>query len=265
MLVKSIQVYRYEHAPSVGTVTTNVGNKKVINERKISEKYIPNLSNRRTLKITLRNLERHLEGIGGLADFEHIVTIKRLRDKEYYVGSIQYHFYISEKNNLLIIGGEKKHRDQLKNSIVIFFNNEISDADEIYFRRDPCFNLIDKLKRDGPMLNDTPRTILKYCKYYNGNIRANHGAEEQAIDMFDDDDNPTCVTTHPSFQTNFNGCESVDIKIRLFKCNAIWQPNTEHEALLEIRTNAEFIFVHNIDFDQWVRFITETCIEYLMM
>lgn len=263
-MVTSIQVYKYKYPPSIGTVIKDVG-KRIIIERYMLEKHLANNKNRKKLTTILRNIERHTKGVLGLIDFEYILPIKRSDGTEYDIASIIYHFYIDPESGILILGGEQKHRDQVKNILCRFFNKNTSDIAEIYFKRDPCYALVNKIKKDGPILNKEYRNIMRFVEYYNANEKANHGAKGQNIIMYDNDTNPTCVSKHPTFLNAFNNCESLDIQLRLYDCNAIWKPKPPTEAFLDIRINAEFMFQKNTDFELWVIFIMDTCKRYLLM
>ena len=230
----------------------------------MQEKHKENNKNQTDLKTTLRKLERHTKGIMGLADFEYILPIKRSDSTEYDIASTMYHFYINSEDGLLIIGGDQKHRDQVKNILSRFFNRNTDDISEIYFIRDSCYALVNKIKKDGPKLDLEYRNILKFCEYYTGKKKTNKGAKEQSITMEDDDDDPRCVSKHPTFQNAYNNCESLDVKLRTYRCNSIWTPRNIEERILYIKTTAEFIFNQNTDFENWVIFIMDTCKKYLL-
>jgi len=260
-LTKSIQVYKYEHAPSVATVRDMVGNKKII-LRPINSRHQFNLHELTELTIEIRNIEDYQNGSMGKAEYQYIKSVSRHDGVVNEDFTTLFNFYINKKLKILIIGGDGTHRNQIKNILATFFNEDTSYVTPITLLRDPLYSLINKIKADGPKRKGKSRNIMKKCNYYNADFISHKGVKTEDVVMFDNDNNPICVSVTDSFKRNFPDCETFDVKMRIFKCNAIWTPTAMEEAILEIKYNAEFSLGKNPTFEAWIIFIIQTCVRF---
>lgn len=261
-MVKSIQIFRYMYAPSVATVKDKVGNKKTL-KRKVSLVHEINLNDLTTLTTVIRNIESYEGGIKGKAEFQYIKLVERSEGKNNEDFKILYEFYINKELKIMIIAGDGDYRIQIKNILAKFFNEDISHVKPIVILRDRLYDLVNKIKTDGPKKNGKHKNIMKRCNYYNPDFDSHKGVKKEDVEMFDNDNNPICVSATDSFKRNFPDCDTFDTKMRIFKCNAIWVPTTMAEAILEIKCGGEFSFGQNPTFEAWIIFVVQTCKPYL--
>jgi len=261
-LTKSIQIFKYEHAPSVATVREKVGNKKIL-KRPVSATHEFNVNELTELTTEIKNIEDYEHGSMGKAEYQYIQSVTRNEGKVNEDFKILYNFYINKELKILIIGGDGDHRNQLKNILAKFFNEDTSHVKPITILRDPLYALINKIKTDGPKRKGEYKNMLKKCNYYNIDFTSHKGVKKEDVEMFDNDNNPICVSVTDSFKRNFPDCETFYAKMRVFKCNAIWTPNAIEEAILEMKPSAEFSLGKNPTFEAWIIFVIQTCIRFL--
>ena len=260
-MVKSIQVYKYEYSPSVAAIRDKVGTKKIL-KRPVSALHLDNVNELKELTTTIRNLEMFENGIMGKADYQYITSVKRHTGVVYEDFNIIYNFYINKKFQLLIIGGSADHRNQFKSVLEQFFNEGTGYATPLTILRDPLLELVNKIKKDGPMKDRKYKNIMKRCNYHNANFKDHKGVKKEDVDMFDRADGQICVSETESFKRNFPDCETFDTKMRVYKCNGILLLSIT-EAILEMKSGAEFSFAKNPSFQGWIIFIIQTAIRFL--
>jgi len=261
-VVKSIQIFRYMYAPSVATVKDKVGNKKIL-KRKVSRVHEINLNDLTTLTTVIRNIESYQGGIKGKAEFQYIMPVTRSDGKNNEDFKILYEFYINKELKIMIIAGDGDYRNQIKNILAKFFNEDTSHVRPITIPRDRHYDLVKKIKTDGPKKDGKYKNIMKRCNYYNSDFDSHKGVKKEDVEMFDNDNNPICVSVTDSFKRNFPDCDTFDAKMRIFKCNAIWVPTVVTEATLEMKCSAEFSAGINPTFEAWIIFVVQTCKPYL--
>ena len=261
-VVKSIQIFRYMYAPSVATVRDKVGNKKIL-KRKVSRVHEINLNDLTTLTTVIRNIESYEGGVKGKAEFQYIELVTRSDGKNYEDFKILYEFYINKALKIMIIAGDGLYRNQIKNILAKFFNENTSHVMPIVILRDRLYNLVNKIKTDGPKKKGEYKNIMKQCNYYNSDLDSHKGVKKEDVEMFDNDNNPICVSVTDSFKRNFPDCDTFDTKMRIFKCNAIWVPTIMEEAILEMKCSAEFSLGMNPTFEAWIIFVVQTCKPHL--
>lgn len=261
-MTKSIQIFKYEHAPSVATVREKVGNKKIL-KRPVPGMHEYNVNELTELTTEIKNIEDYENGSKGIAEYQFIKAVTRSNGSVNEDFNIRYNFYINKELKILIIGGDGDYRNQIKNILAEFFNGDTSHVRPITILRDPHYALINKIKTGGPKKKGEYRNIMKKCNYFNVDFTAHKGVKKEDVEMFDNDNTPICVSVTDSFKRNFPDCETFSAKMRVYKCNAIWTPDATEEAILELKPSGEFSFGKNPSFEAWIIFVKQTCIRFL--
>ena len=261
-MVGSIQVFRYEYAPSLATVRNKVGN-KVIMKRPVSKVHEYNQNNLTELKTTIQDIQSFENGSIGTAKFQYIDKEKRSDGNDEYVDfEIWYGFYIHKELKILIIGGDQLHRNQVKNEIVKCFNGDTGHAREITILKDDLLALVKKIKTHGPKKDGKYRNKMKKCVYNHPDLHSHGGAEDEAIQMHDSAD-PRCVSETNSFNFNFPDCETFHTIMRIFKCGGILPELSAKEYKLLLKSTAEFSTRINPAFEMWIHFVIQVCRPHL--
>ena len=261
-MVGSIQVFRYEYAPSLATVRNKVGN-EVIMKRPVSKVHEYNRNNLTELQTTIQDIQSFEHGSIGTAKFQYIDKEKRSDgDNEYVDFEIWYNFYIHRELKILIIGGDRLYRNQVKNEIVKCFNGDTGHAREITILKNDLLALVERIKTHGPKKYGKYRNKMKKCVYNHPDLQSHGGAEDEAIQMHDSED-PRCVSETNSFSLNFPDCETFHTIMRIFKCGGILPELSTREYKLLLKSTAEFSTRINPAFEMWIHFVIQVCRSHL--
>ena len=257
-MTESIQVFKYTHAPSIATIREKIGNGKTI-KRNVSQIHLINKNDLTELKTTIDSIKSYHYGSMGRAKFQYITKEKTADGNDRYADfSIWYHFYINKDLGILIVGGDPKQRNKVKNEISKVFNGNTSDIRKITIFKDDLLSLIKKIKSQGPLKDGKALNMMSKCVYDNADLSSHDGAETEAIKMYDSDE-PKCVSKHKSFKQNFPDCETFHTIMRIYKCGGIQNDRSTKEHKLTLKSTAEFATKINPVFEHWIIFVTDVC------
>lgn len=261
-MVKSIQVFKYEYAPTKAEIREKLGTKKTI-KRPISNLYKDNnVKKLDHLETIIRDLdENHEDGTLGFIDHQYFRKLDLGGDNYTYEDNWEgFFFFISSKYNILIIGGgQERLRNQARNILVQFLSGDISFISIIDVKTSPMLTLVNKIKTQGPKNSNAYKNIMVdlICKYLR--TKDHYGSKRDEIHMHITEQDPHCVSKHPHFTKNTSDSDTSDVTLAIYKCNGVLSNESQRAAYLTMYDNARFECSANPDPQHWVIFVLETC------
>lgn len=255
-LVKSIQVFRYLYPPTPGEVRQKIGTKKTI-KRKVDDK--DDIGEKIELKSTIQFIEPFRDGIGGKITYEYYAKHNIPdRNTDYAVFKEDFHFLIYPELSILVVHGPQTRRHKIRQLVSNLFNEDTPDSyvRPIQINKVKMKNLINKIKRQGPMVGRSYKNNMKRADWEFPEESDHSAAENVIVSMHPDH----CVSDYPTFNQNYVDCTFWNAKMRVYKCNGILpEQELEKDAHLDLNFDTSFSFSQDVSPVQWNLFVIETC------
>lgn len=255
-LVKSIQIFRYLYPPTTGEVRQKIGNKKIL-KRKVDDK--DDIGEKIELKTTIQFIEPYRGGIGGKIIYEFYAKHNIPdRNDDYTTFKEDFTFLIFQDLEILIIHGPQSRRHKIRQLISNLFNedNLNSYVHPISINKIKMKNLIQKIKRQGPMVGRSYKNNIKRVDWDFPEESDHNAAESVIISMHPEH----CASDYPTFSESYADCALWDANMRIYKCNGILiEEEFEKDPILDLNADASFSFSYDVSPQQWNIFVIETC------
>ena len=246
-----MQIYKFNECPPISQLRNKLGNsatiKRVVSNRNTINENI-------TLKCKLHFIEENtVPGIGGKIDYEFQAKIRQSSaNDEYSIFEEYYYFYIIPKYNIIIIHGSSSHRNQVRNEILRWLQEDFKEVEfeTLYFSKETVKKIVDNVKRDYPKKNNIKKPVFYYDRQNDF-----HKVEDMAFDMY----SGVCASDYTSFKTLYNKASNWDVKMRVCKCAGILPEAVLDEFILDIYKDGKFTFSKNPTHIEWNRFVLEKC------
>jgi len=248
MLVRSIQVYRYQDAITKEDILGMLGKKKKIVSYKTSNKS----SKDRDIKIdcTISEVKQDQDGVNGHFFYQYQEKINRNTSREKYsIWGEDYHFSILPKAGILIVYGTGKFRSQVRNLLSRTIHNETRGFfREIIIFKESMMGLVKEISKDNKK-NDVEKPSFEYLEHkYNDWTELNFATGEEL-----------CVTNHRDFLKFYNPATLWSPKMRIKECTGILEDPVEDRASLLMKYNTSFTFSKHASPNQWKKFVLTKC------
>ena len=261
-MVKSIQVFKYDYAPTKAELRQKIGDKKTITRPIINLYKDNNVKNLTSLKTIIKDLdESNEEGTQGIIDFQFF---RRLEigggDYTYEDNWQKFSFFISSKYNIIIIGGgsDKIRLDALY-VLVGYLSSDISYLTAIYIKTQPMLKLVNKIKQEGPMNSGEYKNIMTDAVWKFLKKDSHEGAKRDETNMHRDENDPHCLSKFSTFDKNMEDSDAFDTTMAINRVNGILNPESGKAYYLSMYENSRFLFTTDPPFHQWIIFILQTC------
>ena len=262
---RSIQIYRYDHAPSIGEVNVKF-KPHYKHTRDVQPDHLQNDRGLNKLTTKFKVVEQDdRDGVHCFADYQYIIPNNKNNATVNEVYEINYHFYINKKLKLLIIGGDSKQRNVLKYILQEIFNESSQHIKTIIIKRDDLYDIVQKI-RNTPIPNDNDhKNIVTEFDFRNANFNDNDGVQGEIVYMFKNIKEQKCATTSESFKRNYEICKKFNVKLSIYFCQGIYDTHETKPYILALKANGEFAFGHNPAFTKWINFIIQVCVKHLTL
>lgn len=268
-MVKAIQVFKYEYAPSKADIRQKLPNKKII-RRPIAKMYKENNVRKIDhLETIIKDLDENNEdGILGFIQHQYFRKLTLANDEYTYEDLWQnFFFFVSSKYNIVIMGGgPEKLRNEARDILVQLLSGDISFISVISVKTKKMFSLVNKIKKEGPVIRAVAhpekgeyKNIMTDTTWYFIRINDHGGEKREENNMHRNENDPRCVSKHDSFQKNLDDSDSFEPTIALYKCNGILDDEVTKAHHLTMYDDARYECTSDPDPKHWIIFVTQTC------
>lgn len=252
----------YEYAPTKAEIREKIGTKKTI-KRKISRQYRENnVKNLEQLETIIRSLDESIDdGTIGYIEHQYFRKLELGADQYTYEDNWEtFFFFVSSKYNIIIIGGgTEQRRNAARNILVEFLSGDISFLTTIFIKTAPMLELVNKIKKQGPVDGDEYKNIMTDAVWKFIRKDSHGGAKREEINMHRDDTDPHCVSKYRTFEDNVRDSDAFDATMAIYRCNGILSQLSQRASYLEIFEDATFQSSTDPSPHHWIVFVIETC------
>ena len=262
ILVKAIQVFKYEYAPTKAEFRLKIDTKHTIS-RPISNLYKDNnIKNLERLETIIRGIdESNEDGILGYIDHQYFRKLELGGGEHTYEDNWQeFFFFISSKYNILIIGGGNDNiRLAARDVLVEFLSNDISFLSTILIKTKPMLILVNKIKKQGPMNGEDYKNIMTDAVWKYPKKDQHEGAKRDETNMHRDERDPKCLSKYSTFDTNTNDSNAFDVIMMIYRCNGVLNNEAKKGHFLQMFEESRFVCTSDPRANHWIIFVLETC------
>lgn len=261
-MVKVIQVFKYEYAPTKAEIREKIGTRKVIRRPILNMYKQNNVKNLEYLETKIKNLdESNEDGTLGFIDHQYF---RRLEigggDHTYEDNWQELFFFISSKYNILIIGGgTDKERINARDVLVEYLSGGIQYLLPIYVKTQPMLQLVNKIKQEGPVEKGEYKNIMTDAIWKFPNKDLHEGAKREEHNMHRDENDPRCLSNKSTFEQNMSDSDAFDVWLAIYRCNGILNQKSNKAYELQMYENAKFVSGIDPQPHQWIIFVIQTC------
>lgn len=261
-MVKAIQVFNYEYAPTKAELRDKIGTKKTINRPILAMYKNNNVKQLNHLETTIRSLDESNEnGTFGYIDHQYFRKLELGGGDHTYEDNWQeFFFFISSKYNILIIGGGTDTiRLSARNTLVEFLSGDISYLSNILIKTKPMLNLVNKIKVEGPMNGNEYKNIMTDAVWKYPRKNQHEGAKRDETNMHRDERDPRCLSKYSTFDSNTKDSDAFDVIMMIYRCNGILPNEATKGHFLSMFEDSKFVLSSSIVPSHWIIFVLETC------
>lgn len=264
ILVKIIDLYKYDYAPTRAEIRLKITKNKMELKRQISDLYKDNnVKDLIQLQTVIRDLDYTNDGTLGYIDHQYFRKLDLAGGDVTYEDNWQeFFFFISSKYNLLIIGGGAKEiRNSAKKTLIEFLSEDISVLSTFNVKTPKLRQLVEKIKSHGSKDSETKesKNIMTDVSWYTPNVKNMDGAKKQQTNMFRNYKGSKCASKHADFERNMKNSETFDTIMRIHRCNGIMPNESMVGYELHLEPKCSFLCTTDPTPNQWVLFVLETC------
>lgn len=261
-MVKAIQVFKYEYAPSKATIREKIGIKKTLKRPILSMYKENNVNHIDHLETIIKNLEEDNEdGIVGFIEHQYFRRLELAGGEYTYEDTWKsFFFFISSKYNILIIGGgPEKYRSEARDILIQFLSGDISFITVISIKTKEMFTLVNKIKKEGPMEKSEYKNIMTDAVWKFLRINDHGGEKREENNMHRDEKDPRCLSKFNTFEKNLRDANAFDPTMAIYRCTGILHNEVTKAHHLNMYEDARFECTSDPEPKHWVIFVTQTC------
>ena len=261
-MVKAIQVFRYEYAPSPAEVRLKLPKTKTINRpiHDFQKDFLVNKIDH--LETVIKNLdENNPDGVQGEVEYQYLDKINTGNDNYAYQDRWEhYDFFVSNKFKILIIHGSKYHRGNVRNTLAEVFSGDIKFVVPIFIKTSDMLGLVNKIKLDGPQDDKKEyKNIMNEVEWSFPNMSSHNGADLEHVRMHNSLKKTICVSKFPTCSKNMKDSISFNTKMAVYQCNGVLSIASTVQTIFEMYEDASFVYAISPTPKEWNIFVTQTC------